>query len=123
MFADCCADRAYTLGLFCVWPIMSGLYAYNAAALNTRDDPARRARARPAVNAWLEIALRRDVVRRSVKVASLVGTILLLINYWDRLLPYTLDAAAYTKIALTYCVPYCVSTYASVSATLAQTHQ
>lgn len=75
------------------------------------------------MNTWLKIALRRDVVRRSVKVASLVGTILALINYWDRFFPYTLDATAYTKIALTYCVPYCVSTYASVSATLARMQQ
>jgi hypothetical protein len=72
---------------------------------------------------WLEIALRRDVVHRSFKVASIVGTILVLINYWDRLLPYSLDAGAYTKIAMTYCVPYCVSTYASVSATLARANQ
>lgn len=72
------------------------------------------------MKSWLQIALSRDVVRRSFKVAALVGTILVLINYWDRLNPYSLDAAAYTKIALTYCVPYCVSTYASVSATLAR---
>ena len=68
---------------------------------------------------WIYIATRRDVVNRSFKVASIVGSILALINYWDRLLPYSLDAVAYTKIAMTYCVPYCVSTYASVSATLA----
>jgi len=72
---------------------------------------------------WLATAIRRDVVHRSFRVAGLVGTILTLINYWDRLVPYTLDATAYTKIALTYCVPYCVSTYASVSATLARTKQ
>jgi len=68
---------------------------------------------------WLTIARRRDVVRRSLKVASLVGTILALINYIDRLMPYSLDSLAWTKIALTYCVPYCVSTYASVSAIIA----
>lgn len=69
---------------------------------------------------WLRIALRADVVRRSAKVASVIGTILALINYWDRLIPYSLDFNAWVKIAMTYCVPYCVSTYASVSATLAQ---
>ncbi len=68
---------------------------------------------------WFEIAIRRDVVHRSFKVASIVGTILALINYWDRLIPYSLDTTAYIKIAMTYCVPYCVSTYASVSSTLA----
>jgi hypothetical protein len=70
------------------------------------------------MNRWIEIACRREVVHRSLKVASIVGTILVLINYWDRLLPYSLDSVAYIKIAMTYCVPYCVSTYASVSATL-----
>lgn len=78
---------------------------------------------RRKVTAWLEISLRRDVVRRSFKVASIVGTILALINYWDRFFPYTLDATAYFKIALTYCVPYCVSTYASVSAVLGDPRQ
>ncbi len=68
---------------------------------------------------WLALACRIDVVRRSLKVATLVGTILALINYWDRLVPYSLDVNAWTKIAMTYCVPYCVSTYASVSAILA----
>jgi len=70
------------------------------------------------VRHWWVIAVRADVVWRSLKVAAVVGTILVLINYWDRLVPYTLDLNAWTKIALTYCVPYCVSTYASVSATL-----
>ncbi|TDJ69300.1 MAG: hypothetical protein E2O35_01575 [Proteobacteria bacterium] len=68
---------------------------------------------------WLHIAFRADIARRSVKVASIVGTILALINYGDRMLPYSLDANAWVKIATTYCVPYCVSTYASVSAILA----
>jgi hypothetical protein len=72
------------------------------------------------MNSWLEIARRRDIVQRSLKVASIVGTILALINYWDRLIPYSLDYNAWVKIALTYCVPYCVSTYASVGATLTQ---
>jgi hypothetical protein len=72
---------------------------------------------------WLHIAVRRDVVHRSVKVASIVGTILALINHADRLLPYSLDFAAWVKIAMTFCVPYCVSTYASVSAILAESRE
>ena len=68
------------------------------------------------MKAWLNTALRSDIVTRSVKVASIVGTILAPINYWDRLVPYSLDFNAWVKIAMTYCVPYCVSTYASVSA-------
>lgn len=68
---------------------------------------------------WLQVASRRDVVRRSSKVAVMVGTILVAINYGDRLLFGEVGASDVAKMALTYCVPYCVSTYASVSAVLA----
>ena len=68
----------------------------------------------------MAIALRPNIVIRSLKVAAVVGTILAAINYWDRLLPYSLDANAWLKIAMTYCVPYCVSTYAAVSALIAE---
>ena len=63
---------------------------------------------------WLSIAARRDVVISSLKVCVLVGTVLVLINYFDRILAGTLSDIDYFKILLTYCVPYCVSTYASV---------
>ncbi len=65
---------------------------------------------------WLSFALRRDVVARSTRVALLVGTILALINHGDRLLAMDLDGEAALKILLTYLVPYCVSTWASVQA-------
>lgn len=65
---------------------------------------------------WLELALRPDIVKRSGKVALIVGTILVLINYGDRLLGGTVFWVDIAKMALTYCVPYCVSTYAAVSA-------
>ncbi|MCY3752258.1 MAG: nitrate/nitrite transporter NrtS [Gammaproteobacteria bacterium] len=63
---------------------------------------------------WLSIAARRDVVISSLKVCVVVGTVLVLINYFDRILVGTLSDIDYFKILLTYCVPYCVSTYASV---------
>ena len=65
---------------------------------------------------WLRLATRRDVVRRSRKVALLVGTILITINYGDRLLFGSVGGVDIAKMLLTYCVPYCVSTYAAVSA-------
>lgn len=70
------------------------------------------------LNEWLQIACRADVVRRSSKVAVMVGTILVTINYGDRVLAGDIGLVDITKMALTYCVPYCVSTYASVSAVL-----
>lgn len=67
---------------------------------------------------WLRIAGRRDVVQRSTKVAVLVGTILIAINYGDKIAAAQVGSSDYVKMALTYAVPYCVSTYASVSAIL-----
>ena len=69
---------------------------------------------------WLQIAMRRDIVVRSLKVAIIVGSILALINQGDALLQGNVTMAILGKILLTYCVPFCVSTYASVSAVRAQ---
>jgi len=68
---------------------------------------------------WFRTALRADIVRRSLKVGAVVGTILVAINQGDALLASTVTGEILMKILLTYCVPYCVSTYASVSAVLA----
>jgi hypothetical protein len=70
--------------------------------------------------AWLRIAFRRDVVLRSLKVGFLVGTILTAINQGDLILAGTLTDSSAWKIPLTYLVPYCVSTYASVASILAR---
>ena len=48
----------------------------------------------------------------------MVGTILVAINYFDRIRAGALTDIDYVKMLLTYCVPYCVSTYASVSVAL-----
>ena len=64
---------------------------------------------------WISIAVRRDIVINSLKICAVVGTILVLINYFDQLLSGNLSKLDYIKMLLTYCVPYCVSTYASVS--------
>ena len=69
---------------------------------------------------WLQIAMRVDVVRRGLKVGLIVGTMLTLINQGDVILAGNLSADAAWKIPLTYLVPYCVSTYAGVSAILAE---
>lgn len=63
---------------------------------------------------WLATAARPDIVKRSLKIALLVGTILALINHGDRLLAADIDAIALIKIFLTYLVPFAVSTWASV---------
>ena len=65
-----------------------------------------------------QAATQATVVRRSLKVAVVVGTILVVINNWDRLVPLRLGTVEWIKITMTYCVPYCVSTY-SAALTLA----
>lgn len=65
---------------------------------------------------WIRLACRRDVIMRSLRVSLVVGSILVLINYIDRIIIGTLVTADFVKIILTYLVPYCVTTYASVEA-------
>ena len=64
---------------------------------------------------WISLAMRRDIVLNSLKVCLVVGTVLVLINYFDRLFSGELAGIDYCKMLLMYCVPYCVSTYGSVS--------
>ena len=48
----------------------------------------------------------------SAKVALVVGTVLALVNYGDRIFIYrNMMRADWIKLAITYCVPFCVATY------------
>ncbi len=69
---------------------------------------------------WLCVAARPDVVRRSIKVCLIVGTLLVLINYLDRAMNGDLSLTDLVKMLLTYAVPYCVSTYVSVATLIAE---
>ncbi|HVO66963.1 MAG TPA: nitrate/nitrite transporter NrtS [Syntrophales bacterium] len=54
----------------------------------------------------------RGTVVTSARVALLVGSILALINYGDRIFLHgNMSSPDWVKLALTYCVPYCVATY------------
>jgi hypothetical protein len=68
------------------------------------------------MRAWISLAIQRSVAARALKVALLVGCILALINHGDRLLSGTMTPVEWLKIGLTFLVPYCVSTFASVQA-------
>ncbi len=70
------------------------------------------------MSSWAAIAFAPATVRRSLRVALVVGSILVIINYGDRIIAGTLGPLEFAKIGLTYCVPYCVATYAAVSALL-----
>ncbi len=65
---------------------------------------------------WIDIALRPDVLARSLRIALVVGTVLALINHGDRILSGSLDASALARIALTYLVPFVVATWSAVQA-------
>ena len=65
---------------------------------------------------WIDLARRPDVVRRARRVALIVGTLLVLINYGDRIFTGDLGQADWLKMALTYLVPYGVSTWSAVLA-------
>lgn len=74
-------------------------------------------------SSWVQVATQRPVVVRSVKVALLVGTILVGINHGNVLLGSGVSSDLllsdlYWKVPLTYLVPYSVSTYAAVDAIL-----
>lgn len=60
-----------------------------------------------------QLALGHGTPQRAARLAAVVGTLLVLINQWEAVT----GAAAidWLKVALTYCVPYLVSTYTSVS--------
>jgi hypothetical protein len=65
--------------------------------------------------AWFKIALLPTVVKRSTKVSLVVGTLLSIVNHLDTILLMGINSNVVFKILFTYFVPYCVSTYASVS--------
>ena len=64
----------------------------------------------------MQLAIRRDIVKRSLIVTAVVGTILNLINQGDVI--DDMSKFEWSKCLLTYMVPYCVSTYGAVAALL-----
>jgi hypothetical protein len=63
---------------------------------------------------WLAVAMERKIVKRSLTIAAIVGTILTLINHGDMIISGKVETTHIVKIILTYIVPYAVSTYSSV---------
>lgn len=65
---------------------------------------------------WLQLCRSRSVVRRALSTAIVVGTILIVINHGEAILRGQIDLDRLSKMMLTVCVPYLVSTFSSVSA-------
>jgi hypothetical protein len=57
----------------------------------------------------LRICFRREHLRRTVKIALAVGTILTFINQADVILKGDATALTWVKAGLNYCVPFIVS--------------
>ena len=60
------------------------------------------------------------ILKRSFRVAMLVGTILTLLNQGDALIIGPVDESLMWKIPLTYCVPFVVATYGALASNLRQ---
>ena len=63
-----------------------------------------------------EIVTRTDVILRALKMASVVGVVLAIINHGDHILLGTMTVTNWIKVLVTFCVPFCVSTISSVLA-------
>ncbi|HTO09552.1 MAG TPA: nitrate/nitrite transporter NrtS [Myxococcota bacterium] len=65
---------------------------------------------------WLRLASDGAVVRRALRTAVIVGSILIAINHGSALLHGDVDALRVFRMCLTVLVPYAVSTSSSVAA-------
>ena len=65
---------------------------------------------------FLQLARSSSVVQRAIRIALVVGTLLVAINHGQALLSLQMDLTRWIQVILTYFVPYGVSTYASVQA-------
>lgn len=65
---------------------------------------------------FISFATERSTAWRATRIAVLVGFILVAINQGDKFLSGCLDANCLISSALTFVVPYCVSTVSTVLA-------
>ena len=65
-----------------------------------------------AAKEFIELAISDGTPRKAFFTGCVVGTILTIINHLDTIISG--DMPPLIKIVLTYCVPYCVTTWGSV---------
>jgi hypothetical protein len=53
--------------------------------------------------------------KRAIKIALIVGTLLCIINYGDKIINQHMTSSDWIKMLLTYFVPYGVSLYSAIS--------
>jgi len=79
-------------------------------------DPSSAAGGEPGALGFLREATRGSVVRRALRFAAVVGSILITINHGDAILRGDLPPVRLLRMGLTVMVPYVVSTLSSVLA-------
>lgn len=57
----------------------------------------------------------KKIVHRSCRIALVVGSILALINHGDKLIAWQMTSLDWSKLMMTYLVPFSVSCYASLT--------
>lgn len=67
------------------------------------------------MKSFLQYSLEKDTVKRSTKIALVVGTILALLNHYHEIIDLDVSLTAALQMLLTYLVPYSVATYGQVS--------
>ena len=60
---------------------------------------------------FFKFALMGSTVRRAIKVALVITPILTVFNHFSEIRALELGAGFWLQVALTFMVPYCVSTY------------
>jgi hypothetical protein len=74
------------------------------------------------MKSFFAVATEKGLVATSARVALFVGSLLGLINYGDRIfLTCDMRTLDWVKLAMTYCVPYCVATYGAAKYALSHT--
>jgi hypothetical protein len=61
----------------------------------------------------IQTAFRKEIVKRALMTAAVVGTVLAAINHGPEIMTLDVNGRRLWQIGLTYFVPYCVSTYAA----------
>ena len=69
----------------------------------------------PTLRCWRHAVFYGPVFRRALQVAAVVGTILFAINQLSVVLSGMVTSLVVLKIALTYLVPFLVSTYSALN--------
>ena len=64
---------------------------------------------------YCKIALSPPIISRALKISLIVGTLLNLINQGSSLLAFDIETINFTKLILTYFVPYSVTTYTATA--------